>query len=47
MEVKNRLQEALKQISLAKEEVDQSDVAQELEQSLEALHNALEALDEE
>jgi len=47
MEVKNRLQEANKQVRLAKEEVDQSDVAQELEQSLEALQNALEALDDD
>ncbi|WP_158600536.1 hypothetical protein [Haloarcula sp. Atlit-7R] len=44
MKVKNRLQEARKQISLAKEEVDQSDVSQALEQSLEALQNAVEAL---
>jgi len=47
MEVKNRLQEAIKQIQLAKQEVDQSDVSQELDQSLEALQDAVETLDDE
>ncbi|NLV08010.1 hypothetical protein [Haloarcula rubripromontorii] len=47
MKVKNRLQEALKQVQLAKEEVDRSDVSQELDQSLEALQNALESFEDD
>ncbi|MGB9950878.1 hypothetical protein ACOZ4F_00515 (plasmid) [Haloarcula marismortui] len=47
MEVKNRLQEAVKQIQLVKQEVNQSDVSQELDQSLEALQNALEAFNDD
>jgi len=47
MEVESRLQEAIKQIQLAKQEVDQSDVSQELDQSLESLQTALEAFDDD
>ena len=47
MKVENRIQEAIKQIQLAKQEVDQSDVSQELDQSLEALQDAVEALDDD
>jgi len=47
MEVKNRLQEAIKQTRIAKQEVENSEVSQDLEQALESLQNGLEALEKE
>ncbi|GCF14419.1 hypothetical protein Harman_23540 [Haloarcula mannanilytica] len=47
MEVTNRLKEASKQVRLVKQEVEDDGVSQELEDGLEALQNALEALEED
>ena len=41
----NRLKEAIKQIRIVKEEVDDPEVSGELEQALEALENAVESLE--
>lgn len=43
----NRLKEAIKQIRIVKEEVDDSEVSQELEQAREALQNAVESLEDD
>jgi len=43
----NRLKEALKQIRIVKEEVDDPEVSQELEHALEALQNAVESLEDD
>jgi len=42
----NRLKEAIKQIRIVKEEVDDPEVSGELERALEALENAVESLEE-
>jgi ribosomal protein L1 len=42
-----RLNEAIKQTRIGKEEVDDPEVLEELEQALEALQNAVEALEDE
>ncbi|WP_158600461.1 hypothetical protein [Haloarcula sp. Atlit-7R] len=42
----NRLKEAIKQIQIVKEEVDDPEVSAELEQALEALENAVESLED-
>jgi len=47
MDERNRLQEAIKQIRLAKQEVEKPEVSQELEQALEALQTALESLEDD
>jgi len=41
----NRLNEAIKQIRIVKEEIDDPEVAGELERALEALENAVESLE--
>jgi len=47
MDVTNRLQEATKQIRLAKQEVEDPEVNQELERALESLQDGLESFDKE
>jgi hypothetical protein len=47
MKVICRLQEASKQVRLAKQEVEQPDISRELEQSVEALQNAMVLLDDD
>lgn len=46
MEVTNRLEEAIKQVRLAKQEVEKPEVSQDLEDCLESLQNGLESLEE-
>jgi len=41
----NRLEEAIKQIRIVRDEVDDPEVSQELKQALEALQNATESLE--
>ena len=43
----NRLKEAIKQIRIVKEEVDDSEVSGELERALEALEDAVESLEDD
>ena len=43
----NRLEEAIKQIRIVKEKVDDPEVSQESEQALEALQNAVESLEDD
>jgi len=47
VDLTSRLKEAIKQARLAKQEVDDADVAEELEDVLEALQDALEALEDD
>jgi len=47
MEVSNRMKEAIKQVRLAKQEVEVPDASQDLEHSIEALQNALESLEDD
>jgi len=42
----NRLDEAIKQIRIVKEEVDDPEVSEELEQALEALQSAVVSLED-
>lgn len=44
MKVTNRIQEAIKQTRLAKQEVEESEVSRDLEQALESLQNGLESV---
>jgi hypothetical protein len=46
VKVTTRLEEAIKQVRLAKQEVAEPEVARELEESLESLQSALESLEE-
>lgn len=46
VKVTTRLEEAIKQVQLAKQEVAEPEVARELEESLESLQSALESLEE-
>jgi hypothetical protein len=43
----NRLKEAIKQIRIVQEEVDDPEVSGELERALEALQNAVESLEDD
>lgn len=43
----NRLNEAIKQIRIVKEEVDDSEVTKELEHVLESLNDAVEMLEDD
>jgi len=45
MDVTDRLQEAIKQTKIAKQEVGESEVSRNLEQALESLQNGLESLE--
>ena len=47
MKATNRLKEAIKQARLAKQEVEDPDVSQELEDTIEGLQNSLEALEDD
>jgi len=47
MKVTNRVKEAIKQTRLAKQEVDDSGVSEELERALEALQDASETLEDD
>ena len=47
MEVTNRLQEAIKQTRIAKQEVEESEVIRDLEQALELLEKGLESLEKQ
>lgn len=47
MEVTARLEEAIKQTRLAKQEVERSEASQYLEQGLESLQDGLESLEKE
>jgi hypothetical protein len=47
MEVTNRLEESIKQIRIVKEEVENSEVSQDLEEGIGAIQNALESLEED
>jgi len=43
----NRVQEAIKQVRLAKQKKENSAVSQDLEKAIETLENAVESLEEE
>jgi|GEM_PF-1772405 len=43
----NRLKEAIKQIRIVKENLDDPEMSGELEQALEALQNAVESLEDD
>jgi len=47
MDVSNRVKEAIKQVRLAKQEVEDPDAFEDLERSLEALENALDSLEDD
>jgi hypothetical protein len=47
MEVTARLEEAIKQTRLAKQEVERSEASRSLEQGLESLQDGLESLEKE
>jgi len=46
IEMPSRLKEAIKQIRIVKEKVDDPEVSGELERALEALENAVESLED-
>lgn len=46
MDVTNRLEEAIKQVRLAMQEIEDPDVSKDLEEGRESLRKALEALEE-
>jgi hypothetical protein len=47
MELSDRIEEAVKRVRLAKQEVEDPDVSYDLEHSLEALQDALESLEDD